>query len=62
MSSSLLQIKEIGKKFSFGSYDEGHGVVPCHKVVRRVFGNERPEVIRGCRKLPKDEFRRIVYV
>ena len=33
----------------------------CRKVVRRVFGNERPEVTTGCRKLRKDDFRSIVY-
>jgi len=35
--------------------------VHCQKLVRRVFGNERPEVIRDCRKLRKDEFPPIVY-
>ena len=35
--------------------------VSCRKVVRRVFGNERPEVITGCRKLREDDFRSIVY-
>jgi hypothetical protein len=28
--------------------------------VKSVFGNQRPEVIRGCRNLRKDDFRSIV--
>ena len=32
----------------------------CHEAVKRVFGNERPEVIIGCRKLGKDDFLSIV--
>jgi len=62
VSSSLLQMKKTGKKFSFGSYDEGRGLkCPVTKVVSRVFGNERPEVIRGCQKLRKDELRPVLY-